>query len=349
MQIKGKRLARLFYKFILEARLYHLFFWIVYTLFVAIALQPGQNPREWLLFSSLILMFHAGVSYFNNYYLVNRFLYGRQYLTYIILLALSIIAASFPISIIIHKLVNNQDLKNMVWSWNFFLLIMLSVLFSVVLSMVLKLLKNWYQEEQTNRQLQKINLETELKFLKSQINPHFLFNSLNNLYALTLKKSEQAPEVVLRLSNILRYVLYETGEGRVPLEKEIQYLRDYIDLERIRVGDRVDIRFETHGDSGGKLIEPMLLLTFVENSFKHGAAQSLNKAWINIDLDAREDAIVFTVANSKENTSPTDTKTPGGIGMVNLRKRLDLIYRGAYDLAVNDQPESYTVQLTINN
>lgn len=349
MQVKGKSLARLFYKFILEARLYHLFFWIIYTVFVAIALQPGRNPREWLLFSSLILMFHAGVSYFNNYYLVNRFLYARQYLTYILLLALSIFGASFPISIIIHKLVNNRDLKNLVWSWNFFLLIVLSVLFSVVLSMVLKLLKNWYQEEQTNKQLQQVNLETELKFLKSQINPHFLFNSLNNLYALTLKKSEQAPEVVLRLSNILRYVLYETGDGRVPLEKEIQYLRDYIDLERIRVGGRVDIRFETRGDASGKQIEPMLFLTFVENSFKHGAANALNNGWIHIELDNTGADTVFRISNNKNAAEQAESKNPGGIGMVNLRKRLDLIYPDSYELKIDDLPDSYSVQLTIKN
>ncbi len=282
---------------------------------------------------------------------MNRFLYARQIGFYIVALGLSIIAVSFPISIIVHKLVNNKDIKNIVWSWNFFLITSLTVLFTVVLIMVLKLLKNWYQEEQTKRQLLQLNLETELKFLKSQINPHFLFNSLNNLYALTLKKSDDAPEVVLRLSNILRYVLYETGEGKVPLEKEIQYLRDYIELENIRVGNRVDIRFTTDGNLGSHVIEPMLFLTFVENSFKHGAAVTIDKGWVNIDLKVEEQRIMFEIANSKQPAAEATTvqKQPGGIGLDNLRKRLDILYPGKYVLSLNDDHQQYTVNLIINH
>ncbi len=347
--LKARNLARALYKLVLEARIYHLFFWAFYVVIVAISLQLGRTPREWLYFSALILSFHAAVSYFNNYFLVNRFLYHRQYLTYIVLLVLSILAAVFPISIIIHRLVKNQDLKNMVWSWNFFILIALSILFSVVLSMVLKLLKNWYQEEQKNRQLRQVNLETELRFLKSQINPHFLFNSLNNLYALTLKKSDQAPEVVLRLSNILRYVLYETGEGKVNLEKEIQYLRDYIDLEKIRAGERVDIRFEVHGNPNGFQIEPMLLLTFVENSFKHGAAGVIQNAWIHANLFCTDHTLTFIIKNNKPGQNQGEQVNPGGIGMENIKKRLDLLYPEKHELLVFDEPDSFTVQLTLKN
>ncbi len=347
--LSGRNTLTLAYRFILESRLYHIFFWAFYVFLVAISLQLGRNLKEWMLFSSLILTFHAGVSYVNNYFFVNRYLYSRQYATYIVLLLLTIAAASFPISVIIHKLVNNRDLKNMVWSWNFFILIALSILFSVVLSMVLKLLKNWYQEEQARRRLQQINTETELKFLKSQINPHFLFNSLNNLYALTLKKSDQAPEVVLRLSNILRYVLYETSDGRVPLNKEIQYLRDYIDLEKIRLGERVLVKFTIHGNMDGKQIEPMLFLTFLENSFKHGAFNTISNGWVYIDLYATDASMVFEIANSKPEILPESTGEPGGIGMVNLRKRLDIIYPDNYQLDIQEIKEEYRVKLTINN
>lgn len=302
------------------------------------------------MYSALILFFHGIAAYFNSYYLVNRFLYTRQIGFYILSLGLSIIAVSFPISIIVHKLVNNKDIKNLVWSWNFFLITALTVLFTVVLIMVLKLLKNWYQEEQTKRQLQQLNLETELKFLKSQINPHFLFNSLNNLYALTLKKSDAAPEVVLRLSNILRYVLYETVEGKVPLEKEIQYLHDYIELEHIRLGERVDIRFNTSGNLETQLIEPMLFLTFVENSFKHGAAAAIDKGWVNIDLKVQDHNILFSIANSKhKEVAPRLNGHHGGIGLENLRKRLDILYPGRYTLDLKDTPEQYTVNLEIKH
>ncbi|MBL7812499.1 MAG: histidine kinase [Bacteroidetes bacterium] len=343
----GKSLARLAYKWILQARLYHLFFWLVYTLFFALAVQPGHNPREWVLYSGLILSLHGVVAYFNNYYLVNRYLYSRQYLTYVVLLALSVVAAIFPISIIVHNVINNKELKSIVWSWDFVLIIGLSVLFTVVLSMVLKLLKNWYSEEQLNKQLQQINLQTELKFLKSQINPHFLFNSLNNLYALTLTKSDQAPEVVLRLSNILRYVLYETADGPVPLEKEVRYLEDYIDLERIRVGSRVDIRFETQGHFGNWLIEPMLFLTFVENSFKHGVSAAIEHGWVHIHMAEHNGTLDFDIENSKADVAAGASHGPGGIGLENLRKRLDLSYAGRYQLNLTETPQAYKVHLTL--
>jgi sensor histidine kinase YesM len=336
------------YRFINQSRLYHIFFWFLYAFIVAISLQPGQNLREWLLFSSLILTFHAAVSYVNNYYFVHKYLYNRQYVTYVTVLLLTIAATAFPISVIIHKLVNNRDLKNMVWSWNFFILIALSILFSVVLSMVLKLLKNWYQGEQARRRLQQINTETELKFLKSQINPHFLFNCLNNLYALSLKKSDQAPEVVLRLSNILRYVLYEAVDGRVPLSKEVQYLKDYIDLEKIRLGSRAEIEFQTDGNLDEAQIEPMLFLTFLENSVKHGAFNAISDVWINIKLQATTSAIIFEISNSKPSQSLETERRQGGIGMANLKKRLDLIYPEKYSLEVLDEETSFHVKLAIN-
>jgi two-component system, LytTR family, sensor kinase len=349
LQITGKSLARLVYKFILRARLYHIFFWVVYTLFVALAVQPGKGPKEWVLISGLILFFHGVVAYFNNYFLVNKFLYTRQYLSYLLMLVLSIVSVTFPISIIFHSLVHNQDIRNFVWTWNFFIINGLAVSFTVIMSMVLKLLKNWYSEEQTNKYLQQLNLETELKFLKTQINPHFLFNSLNNLYALTLIKSDIAPEVVLRLSNILRYVLYETADGLVPLEKEIQYLRDYIDLERIRVGSRVDIRFESTGDFKNKQIEPMLFLTFVENSFKHGASNAIEHGWVHMDVKEEEGKLSFNIENSKENAAAKEAEDRvGGIGLENLKKRLDLSYPGRFNLDLLETPASFKVNLTLS-
>lgn len=345
---KGRNIFHYFYDFVLKTRIYHIVFWLVYVAIVALAVQPGHNPKEWVLYSALVLLFHAIAAYFNSYFLVNRFLYTRQIGFYILSLTLTIVAVSFPISIIFHRLVRDRDIKNLVWSWNFFLVTFLAVLFSVVLILVLKLLKSWYDEEQAKLQLVKINLETELKFLKTQINPHFLFNSLNNLYALTLKKSDDAPEVVLRLSNILRYVLYETGEGKVPLDKEVQYLKDYIDLEQIRLGNRVDIRFKTEGDLQNKLIEPMLFLTFVENSFKHGAAAAIENGWVKMKLEATDNEICFSIDNSKT-PGYSNPSTHGGIGLQNLQKRLDILHPDKYTLELSDLEDSYKVKLTIKN
>ena len=155
----------------------------------------------------------------------------------------------------------------------------------------------------------------------------------------------------MRLSNILRYVLYETGEGKVPLEKEVQYLKDYIELETIRVGKRVDIRFQTQGDLGNKVIEPMLFLTFVENSFKHGAANAVENGWVDIQLDSGETDITFSIANSKS-LSPNShgiNDSQGGIGLQNLQKRLDILYPLKYMLELLDSEDSYKVNLILKN
>lgn len=347
----GKNIARRLYSFALDTKLYHLIFWAVYLLGAAFIVQPGYKPAEWVTYSAIILAFHAVVVYFNNYILVNHLLFKRQYIVYILSLILTIISVTFPIAVIFHSVIHNKSIRTMVWSWEFFLLNVGSVFLTALIGMAMKLIMNWYHEEQTNRYLHRLNSETELKFLKSQINPHFLFNCLNNLYALTLKKSDLAPTTVLKLSNILRYVLYETGEGRVQLDKEVQYLRDYIELEHIRLGERVDIRFNIQGNITNKSIEPMLFLTFVENSFKHGIASQTGKGWVNIDLVVNDDRkLLFTISNSKDDTAPQRTqreKPAGGIGLDNLRKRLDLIYPGQYQLDISEQPYKYTASLQI--
>lgn len=298
------------------------------------------------------MIFHAGVSYFNNYFLFNWFLLKRQYATYIFTLLLIIALACYPQAIIYHRFFNlGDEVRDSIWTWRFFLANALSILLTVAVTGSLKLLKNWYQEEQFSRSLRKIHAETELKFLKSQINPHFLFNSLNNLYALTLIKSEQAPEVVLRLSNILRYVLYETAEGKVPLEKEIEYLRDYVELEKIRLGQRAHIELKIEGDFSAVEIEPMMLLTLVENSFKHGTAKQNTGAWVNMSLElAAPDLLHFQVSNSKieDATAPFIKPQNSGIGLNNLKKRLDMLYQDKHKLMISDTGNRYTVDLYLN-
>ncbi|MBU6323944.1 MAG: histidine kinase [Bacteroidetes bacterium] len=314
--------------------------------------QPSPRFDIALLKSAAVLIFHAGVSYFNNYFLFNWFLLKRQYATYIFTLLLIIALACYPQAIIYHRFFNlGEEVRDSIWTWRFFLANALSILLTVAVTGSLKLLKNWYQEEQFSRSLRKIHAETELKFLKSQINPHFLFNSLNNLYALTLIKSEQAPEVVLRLSNILRYVLYETSDGKVPLEKEVEYLRDYVELEKIRLGQRAHIELKISGDFSAVEIEPMMLLTLVENSFKHGTAKQNTGAWVTISLERTSPEVLhFQVSNSKveESTEPFTTPRNSGIGLNNLKKRLDMLYQDKHKLMISDTGNRYTVDLYLN-
>ena len=194
------------------------------------------------------------------------------------------------------------------------------------------------------------NIETELQSLKNQINPHFLFNTLNNLYALTLKKSDQAPEVVLKLSDMMRYMLYECNEKEVLMEKEFHYIQNYIELEKIRYSANTDIELNVDESLMEKRIAPLLLIPFVENSFKHGSQSSLEKAYIHINAKLNDDTMIFSVVNSKPQVIPGQIhpKKQGGVGLTNVYKRLELIYPNRHNLQIDDMPDSYSIKLIIH-
>jgi LytS/YehU family sensor histidine kinase len=213
--------------------------------------------------------------------------------------------------------------------------------------MLLKFLKQWYEDQRVSRELTKVQLETELKFLKAQINPHFLFNSLNNLYALTLKKSDLAPEVVLRLSDILRYVLYDTNLGSVDIQKELSHLRDFIELERIRLGDRVKIDVDLVEPPTDMNIEPMLYLTLLENAFKHGSDGINDDAWVKINGYPTLDGYSLRIENSITKNNQKPKSEFGGIGLENLKKRLNLTYPGKFNFNINQSDSMYSVLLEI--
>jgi len=192
-------------------------------------------------------------------------------------------------------------------------------------------------------------MQTELRFLKSQINPHFLFNTLNNLYALTLKKSDEAPEIVIKLSEMMRYMLYECNEKRVLLSKEIHYIRNYLDLERIRQGKNVNITFTVEGSANNEEIAPLLFIPFLENAFKHGLSNQIDHGFVDIRMHIEKDMVSFFIENTKAPVRPQadPNRKSGGIGLVNVHRRLNLIYPEKYDLRIDNHPNTYAVELTI--
>ncbi|MBP6722919.1 MAG: histidine kinase [Bacteroidia bacterium] len=189
--------------------------------------------------------------------------------------------------------------------------------------------------------------QAELSYLKAQINPHFLFNTLNSIYYLALQQSERAPSAVEKLSAIMRYVIDEGKQNRVPLEREVSYLHDYIVLQKLRFTDNVQIDLQVTGDLVGKEIAPLILVSFVENAFKHGISMEANSP-IHIALAVSSDHIRFTVRNHKFG-SFADTAAESGIGLENTRRRLEIAYPGRHHLAIVENPEEYTVTLEINN
>lgn len=208
-----------------------------------------------------------------------------------------------------------------------------------------KILATWYINKQKTENLEKENIKAELNYLKSRVHPHFLFNTLNNLYSLIRLKSDKAEEVVLKLSNLMRYMLNDANKDFVPLRKELEFLENYMELERLRFGDKYDISFSVYGNPDGKTIAPMLMLPFFENAFKHGLCNELTKGWATFEIKINQNNIILTVENSK--TPEHLEVSKNGFGLMNLKKRLELIYYNNYNLQINSYDDYFSVKLEI--
>jgi hypothetical protein len=214
----------------------------------------------------------------------------------------------------------------------------------VAIVVVIHLVRKWYATQQERQQLQNEKLEAELKYLKAQVHPHFLFNTLNNLYSLTITDSKKAPDVVYKLSQLMSYMLYESNKSFVPLQNELDYIENYITLEKIRYEERLDVSLNVLSDVKRVHIAPLLILPFVENSFKHGFSNDIGKVWVHIDILINAGQLIIKVENSKGGNEGTTS----GIGLSNVRKRLELIYKDQYDLQIFDEEKTYLVVLKLN-
>jgi len=219
----------------------------------------------------------------------------------------------------------------------FFALLML------FMSGFIKIALEWFKSEKQREELKVEKLNAELKFLKSQINPHFLFNCLNTIYSLAHKQSAQTEHAILKLSTIMRYMIYESNEARVLLSQELKYLHDYIEIQRLRLPNDIQINYRLNGTADGLKIEPMLLVPFVENAFKHGISYT-EDSFIDIDIATTEDMIRLTVKNShfKERVAER-----GGVGLDNVLKRLELLYENEHEINIRETENQFIVDLKI--
>lgn len=225
------------------------------------------------------------------------------------------------------------------------LLGLMDIGFASGMFIALRLLRERLVTKDREKNLVKEKLETELKFLRSQTNPHFLFNTLNNIYALARKKSEDTPEVVMKLSKLLRFMLYESGKGLITIADEIKVLDDYLELEKIRYNERLTISFEKDIDDAGYKLAPLLLLPLVENAFKHGVSETRFVSFVHIKIKLDSGKLHFTIENTKEN-GDTSAITDN-IGLGSLRRQLELTYKD-YDLHVKNNKGLFKVELFIN-
>lgn len=339
---------------------WHILFWVSYFIYEGLiwGMVDGEYHSR-IVTSAIELPVKILATYFTLYVLIDKFLLKRKYVLFIILLLSSVIFFGLLLRVVAYFTIYPIFYPDATDIPLFFfpkVLIAIFVIYSLVAIVAsFHLIKLWYKHQQTTQllqqktqQLQNEKLEAELKLLKSQINPHFLFNTLNNLYVLTLNNSGKAPEMVYKLSELMNYMLYESNQKEVPLKNELQYIENYISLERIRYDSRLDISLNIYDDITGIYIAPLLILPFVENSFKHGVSNQIVKGWIRIDIAIQRENLVIKVENSKSiPDSEKQIKLASGIGLRNVKQRLDLIYPGLHELQIFDEEDSFLVVLKI--
>ncbi len=280
--------------------------------------------------------------YVNLGLLIPKFLQKGKYLIYGLLAILLINACYGLHELTFEVLLPLLPTEYYMVSFTDYQVLITIFLIYLVLTTLLKLSKSWYQLQRVEKE----KLSIELNSLKSQVNPHFLFNSLNSIYSLALSRSDQTAETVLELSNLLRYMLYEVGDDTVELSKELEMLENYIELQKLRVDQGVEISFNVLGDPSEIEIAPLLFFPLVENSFKHGVKGVSNAAYVDIQLDLSQ-GIEFTVKNNKGQVDDMEQGKYGGIGLENVKRRLALIYSKRYDFQVTETETDFEVKLTI--
>jgi len=299
---------------------------------ILIATVQSENP---MLVAFYIILLLAPAIYISNVFIL-PFL-KRKRVTFIVLFLLNTIVFTIT-SVFIIKSSLEQDLALMMFV-NFFGILFLALAFAAAIRIA--------RDSFARRQQVK---EAELKLLKAQLNPHFLFNTLNNLYGLSVIKSDKLPDLMLKLSDLLRYSLYETKDAYVALEKEIQYLENYIALEKIRLEDTANIQFTKEGNLDSIIIAPMLFIVFVENAFKHLDTTKNTSSKVQVTIRAHENTLFLECINTinpLDSSANSIEKGRSGIGLENARKRLDLLYPDRHTLKVHIDKETFRVYLTL--
>lgn len=327
---------------------WHIIFWVSIISYFMVVTHNNSKLSLASLFAIFVAFgfVNIGLFYLNFLYLIPKFLDKKKYKAYTLTLIVCIIVfalAKYGLTTFFKSVISKYDEGHQSSFGSYFIGSVLTNIFFLFLSTALKFSIDWFLNERVQRDLENQRLSAELAFLKSQINPHFLFNSLNSIYSLAYQKSDTAPEAILKLSEIMRYMLYESNDHKVDLAKELQYLQNYIDLQKIRFGNKAFVDFKITGDIGNQKIVPLLLIAFIENAFKHGVANDPSSPIrLLINLDGIH--LHFYMEN-KKHTLNRDNE--GGIGLNNVKRRLDLLYPGKYGLDIQDKTSTYTCELSL--
>lgn len=328
--------------------LFHGVFWAIVFFTMLMTGQDGSLSVLDVVRILINITFYMLVVYINLGYLIPKYLNQKNFMTYVMLL-LAMVAVFTPIKVLLLYITFEDAEPREMLVMNQHAIFLLLFLIAGG-STIIKIISDWQKHQRDRKDLETRRMQSEIKFLKSQINPHFLFNTLNSLYALTLMKSDKAPEIVIKLSEMMRYMLYESNERRVPLQKEVNYIENYLELETLRQSGRPDIKFNLEGNISEQTIAPLLFIPFLENSFKHGLNHQINEGYVHVTLKVLENKLLLRIVNSKpsnpQSAPPTDKKS-GGIGLVNVQRRLNLLYPNQFKLDIIENETEHIVELSL--
>jgi len=339
----------------------HIMLWGLIALVLYLATYEHKSIEDDIRFVKTMFMI-AAAFYLNFYFFISRFLSKKKFKVYAFFIV-GILAANFAISYFSELPFDIKQLDDGDRPVHFTsaehsgpsnpmtisLGILVLSIVSVAVSTGIRSTREWFKSEKQVKELEDRNLLAELSYLKAQINPHFFFNTLNGIYALARNKSDKTPEVIMMLSELMRYIIYETRAPKVQLEKELAHISHYIDLQKLRLSKMVKIDYEVYGNPTDIMIEPLLFSVFVENAFKHGIDYSKQNT-IRIILNIKDNVLHFVVSNpivrQKEDITKFDEED-AGIGVDNIKKRLELLYPNHHELTTFENQSLYTVELKL--
>ena len=331
----------------------HAAVWTLLFLFPVLLQRSVQNTKSdhdkggdnsWFVYLTIFTdLMWVVLFYFNVSVLMPKLFYKRKFVLYALIQLLMIGTLA-----LFHWSFFTLIVKQHPFSLSgFFLFNIFPYLFILACSTAYRMIQDRMETEQLSKERETENLKTELSFLRSQVNPHFMFNVLNNMVALARKKSDLLEPSLIQLSSLLRYMLYETDEDKVPLQKEIEYLHSYIDLQQQRFGKNLVMNVIITAVNNTYEIEPMLLIPFVENAFKHGTGM-ITKPQIDVELKAEKNTLYFTVKNKYSDQYEEVKDKTSGIGLTNVKRRLNLLYGNNHTLTIAKQDGWFITSLQIN-
>lgn len=333
---------------LVKYKLHHLIFWVA-VFFAWYYFRADDYAEKATAFRVTLIKVVdlALMIYITNYVFIPYLLYKKKYLWFGLAFVLLILVSSILKMNALGRMLNNPALYN--WSRNWKGRVYDNVLphfFLVTAGVAVKLLFDYARLQRRMAEIAKEKAEAELNFLKSQINPHFIFNSLNSVYFLIQKENKEARTALQKFSDMLRYQLYEMNGTRIPIEKEVSFLKDYMDLQRLRIDEEYDVQFNLDVSLFGLQIEPLLLIPLMENAFKHVSHHTRQQNFVHVSIGRDNGSLCFKVENSRDDKLSSNTGS-GGIGLQNVKRRLELLYPGKHELKVLETPDSFSVDLKI--